>query len=79
MKLKAGTIKRIHVNQLNMRANRKDNGNRPVFSVRTSRGTFYGKNVKLHGPAEFIDSTYKPLSCGARIWCATKSAVTISK
>lgn len=79
MHLKAGTIKRIHVNQQNMRANRKDGGRRPVFTVQTSNGPYRGFNVKVHGSCEFIDSTHKPLKCGARIWVSTKAAVTIEE
>lgn len=78
MKLKAGVIKRIHVNQHHHRANRKDGGSRPVFTVKTTNGNYYGQSVKISGPCEFVNSV-KPLSCGAHIWCSTTSEVEVIK
>ena len=78
-KLKAGTIKRVHVSQPNLRANMKDGGNRPVFSVQTSKGVFHGNNIEIDGLVTFVNSQHKPLSCGARIWVVTKDAVTLKE
>lgn len=70
-------VKRIHVNQANMRANRKDGGRRPVFSVRTSMGVLWGREVEVVGRSKLVYPD-KPLSCGARVWIETRSAVIIT-
>jgi hypothetical protein len=68
------SLKRIHVSQPNIKANHKDGGNRPVFSILES-----GKRVQhSHGfrvvsdtgevLLEGIYNENKPLSCGARVW-----------
>ena len=74
--LRKGTIKRIHVNQANLRANRKDAGTRPVFSVRTSKGVVWGHEVDIRGTSKLIHPD-KPLSCGARIWIETRAEVRV--
>lgn len=71
----AGTIKRIHVSQVNLRANRKDNGTRPLFTIQTSKGPLYANHVEIKGKTALVDSTHKPLKCGARVWIETRAAV----
>lgn len=78
MKIKKSLIKRIHVQQKNIKANHKDKGKRPVFSVRTSKGTFHGSLIKIKGPSELIYGGQSPLSCGARAWITTRAEVEIS-
>lgn len=74
----AGPIKRIHVNQHHIKANRK-NGNEdlPVFTVKTSRLNVRGQSVKIIGESETIYSPDKPLSCGARVWVQTTAEVHV--
>lgn len=73
--LDAGTVKRIHVSQVNLRANRKDGGNRTVFTIQTSKGPLYARSVDVKGASRLVYSPDKPLSCGARVWIETKAAV----
>lgn len=69
-------IKRIHVNQHNIRAN-KDGGNRPVITVKTYNDNQYGHAVEILGPSKVIYSPDKPLSCGAKVWIETTAEVII--
>lgn len=77
LKLKPGRLKRIHVNQPNLRANAKDSGDRPVFSIQTSHGVLWGHHVITNGPSEVVFRE-RPLSCGARCWVETRAEVVIS-
>lgn len=77
--VKKGIIKRIHVVQPNIRANKKDGGNRPVISVRTSAKIYRGSAVKINGPSALVYRPDRPLSCGARLWIETKSEVVIDE
>ncbi len=76
MMIRKGLIKRIHVSQVNLRANRK-NGNDalPVFTIQTSKGPRYASHVDIDGPSKLVNSPNKPLSCGARIWIETHAEV----
>ena len=70
-------IKRIHVNQHRIKANKKHNLNDPVITVKTSKSNTYGHEVVINGPSKVIYSPDKPLSCGARVWIETDSEVQI--
>jgi len=70
-------IKRIHVNQHRIKANKKHNLNDPVITVKTSKSNTYGHEVVINGPRKVIYSPDKPLSCGARVWIETESEVKI--
>jgi len=70
-------IKRIHVNQHNIRANAKDNGKRPVITVKTYKTNQYGHEVVIHGESKVVYRPDKPLSCGAKVWIETDADVEI--
>lgn len=72
-------LKRIHINQHNIRANRKNGTSKPVITVKTSKSNDYGHRVVINGPSELIYSPCKPLSCGATVWIETDSLVQIVK
>lgn len=74
--LKAGTIKRLHVNRHVMAANRRTGDSQPALTVQTSNGPYRGKYIRISGGSTFVQSS-KPLSCGARAWIKTKAEVTI--
>ena len=67
----------IHVNQHNIKKNRKDNLNLPVLTVKTYKSNIYTNRVKINGPSEIMYSPDKPLSCGAHVWIETLSDVEI--
>ena len=76
MKLSAGTIKRVHVNQHNIKAN-ATGGKEPVLTVKTSGGNHKGNRVVIGGPSELVYSPDKPLDCGAKVWIETRSSVEV--
>jgi hypothetical protein len=70
--------KRIHVNQHNIKANRKNgNDDLPVFTVKTYKENIKGNEIHINGPSSVIYEPDKPLSCGAHAWIETKSDVTV--
>ena len=69
-------IKRLHVNQHNIRANIKDDEDRPIFTWKAGKNNYYGHEVDIHGPSTLVYPE-KPMSCGARVWIETVSPVTI--
>lgn len=79
MTLPKNTIKRIHVNQHHLRANRKDGGNRPVLTIQTSKGPVYADHVDIKGASSLVFRPEKPLSCGARIWIETHARVDYTR
>jgi hypothetical protein len=70
--------KRIHVNQHNIRANGKDNGNRPVITVKTYKDNRYCNQVEILGESKVLYRPDKPLSCGAKVWIETDSDVRLT-
>ena len=73
-----GLLKRIHVNQHNIKANAKDGGSRPPVTVKTSKQNHKCHNAVIYGRSVVRYSPDKPLSCGARMWIETKAAVALA-
>lgn len=67
-------ISRIHVNQHHIRANAKDGGNRPCFTIKRSTGTLYARQVEILGPSKVVYDT-DGLSCGAKCWIETDASL----
>jgi hypothetical protein len=67
--------KRIHVNQHNIKANKKDGGNRPVLTVKTYKDNTTCNEVEILGPSRLVYAPENPLSCGARVWIETTAEV----
>lgn len=78
----AGNIKRIHVDQHVIRANKKYGTDDPAITVQTAmRSPTGSRSWKCHraswdGPTEIV-SGEKPLSCGARVWVETHAEVRV--
>ena len=70
-------IKRIHVNQHNLKWNRTHDDKRPPISVITYKGTTHGDKIDIQGPSEIIHRPEKPLSCGAHIWVETHACLEL--
>ena len=68
---------RIHVNQHNIRRNRKEGTNDPVITAKTYKSNEYGHEVDIQGPSRVVYSPDKPLSCGAVLWIETSSDVVV--
>tara|TARA_R100001163_G_C4997320_1_gene147765 strand:+ start:93 stop:311 length:219 start_codon:yes stop_codon:yes gene_type:complete len=70
-------LKRIHVNQHNVRSNKKNGTNKPVITVKTSKSNDYAHQVEVLGPSKVIYRPDKPLSCGAKVWIETTAEVIL--
>ncbi len=69
----------IHVNRHNIRSNKVNGTNKPVFTVKQSgKKNRYGHSVKVDGPVEFVYRPCSPLSCGAVAWVKTYANVVVS-
>lgn len=66
----------IHVNRAHIAANAKDGGNRPVYTIKSSGRTRYGREVIVHGPSKLVYDG-RQLSCGARAWIETDSDIEV--
>ena len=80
--LPAGTKCRLHVNQNMIKADRKDGGRRPVFTVKRRGKTSTGSSCWiLDGDgrvvARLVYRPDDPLSCGARAWIETDLDVVV--
>lgn len=73
--IKAGIIKRIHVDRRVVAHNTANRTNKPAITIQLSRGPIKARSVKIDGPVFFAQSR-KPLACGARVWMETRSRVT---
>lgn len=69
--------KKIHINQHEIKKNRKDGGDRPVITCKTYKSNDYAHEVEINGPCKIIYRPDKPLSCGAHVWIETDSEVII--
>lgn len=69
----------IHVNQHRIRANKKNDTNEPVITVKRGRKNTYCHQVHIDGPSDVIYSGNAKtlLPCGARVAVVTDSPVTI--
>ena len=73
--LDGGTLKRIHVNQLNLRRRIKQTCDAPCYTVKYQGQTYWAKEIEIMGPSRLIERIDNPLSCGARLWIETNSPV----
>jgi hypothetical protein len=67
----------IHVNRQHIAQNAKDEGNRPVYTVKLNTGNIrYAREVNVLGPSKLVyDGTQ--LSCGARAWIETHAELEL--
>ena len=77
VKIKSGTIKRIHVNQHNIRHNAKSEDKKPVLTCKTSKGNFKADAIHIYGPSAVVYSADDPLACGAKVWIQTTAEVEL--
>ena len=69
----------IHVNQHVIRANKNNNENNPVLTIKQGRKNTYCHEVDIKGPSKVVysgnDKTL--LSCGARVAVLTESEIEV--
>ena len=67
----------IHVNQHEIKANKKNGNNNPVLIVKTYKSNTYAHGVIIKGSSKVVYSPFKPLSCGAKVWIETEAEVEV--
>jgi hypothetical protein len=68
-------LKRIHVNQHIIRANRRHGLNDAPITVKTYQANIRAHRVAIDGPSEVVYSPATPLPCGARLWIETRAPI----
>lgn len=66
----------IHVNRQHIAMNAKDDGNRPVYTIKRSGATRYAREVVINGPSRMVYNGTQ-LTCGARAWIETDAELTL--
>ena len=72
----------IHVNQHEIKKNRKDGSNNPVLTCKTYKDNNYAHEAVIldDNGKEVARVVYRPdnpLSCGAHVWIETKNKVVL--
>jgi hypothetical protein len=72
----------IHVNQHNIKHNRKNEEKKPVLTVKTYKDNRLGDTAIIRDAAgkeiaRIVYSPDKPLSCGAHVWIETQYPVDV--
>lgn len=73
--LRAGTIKRIHVDRRVLAMNRKHGTKEPAWTIQTSKGPIKCREWWTTGLAWGSGPEAKQLSCGARMYIVTYAKV----
>lgn len=66
----------IHVNRQHIAMNAKDQGNRPVYTIKTGGKTRYAREVFINGPSRLVYNGSQ-LSCGARAWIESEAPLEL--
>lgn len=78
MLLAAGALKRIHVNQSNLRRRIFEPGNdTPCYTIKHKGKTYWAREVTIDGQSRIAERIDDPLSCGARLFIETQAAVLL--
>jgi hypothetical protein len=72
-----GGLKRIHVNQANLRRCAQSPGAAPCYTLKYRSRTHWATEVEILGPSRLVERISNPLGCGARLWIETTSAVRL--
>jgi hypothetical protein len=67
----------IHVNRQHIAMNRKDGGNRPIYTIKMGGKTVYARAVEWDGPSKLVHQGQQ-LPCGARAWIETHAELTLT-
>lgn len=73
----SGTKAIIHVNRHHIAANAKDQGKRPVYTIKRGGKTTYARRVEINGPSILVQDDNQ-LSCGARVWIETHADLILT-
>ena len=79
--LRKGIMKRIHVNQHEIKHNTKTGENRPVLTCKLSSANYKANTIQVLDEDKNVVLTLgysdNPLAFGARVWIETKNAVRL--
>ena len=75
--LRAGVIKRVHVNGHAVKVCSKGGEQVPCITIQTSKGVFRCHELRFHGMTDLIERIQEPLKSGARIWLETIDEVEV--
>ncbi len=75
--LPGGALKRIHVNQNNLRGRVAGTGSNPCYTVKHKGQTYWATEVVIDGQSRLVERIDNPLGCGARLWIETTAAVQL--
>ena len=76
-RLHKGYIKRIHVNQHVIKANKKHDRSDPVLTIKTTGENIKANHIMIGDNVRLCYSPESPLACGATIWIETTEQVSI--
>ena len=77
IQLQKGYIKRIHVNQHIIKANKKTGSNDPVLTIKTTSDNIKANHIMIGDNVRLCYAPESPLACGATIWIETTEEVSI--
>jgi len=75
--LQKGYIKRIHVNQHIIKANKKTGANNPVLTIKTTKDNIKANHIMIGDNVRLCYAPDSPLACGATIWIETTEEINI--
>ena len=75
--LQNGYIKRIHVNQHIIKANKKNGTNEPVLTIKTTSDNIKANHIMIGENVRLCYAPESPLACGATIWIETTEEIHI--
>lgn len=75
--LQKGYIKRIHVNQNIIKANKKTGSNDPVLTIKTTKNNIKANHIMIGNNVRLCYAPDSPLACGATIWIETTEEIQI--
>ena len=76
-RLHKGYVKRIHVNQHVIKANKKNGTNDLVLTIKTTGGNIKANHIMIGDNVRLCYAPESPLACGATIWIETTEQVSI--
>jgi hypothetical protein len=77
--LQNGYIKRIHVNQHIIKANKKNGTNDPVLTIKTTSDNIKANHIMIGENVRLCYAPESPLACGATIWIETTEEIHIQE
>lgn len=77
IQLNKGYIKRIHVNQHIIKANKKTGANDPVLTIKTTSDNIKANHIMIGDNVRLCYAPESPLACGATIWIETTDEINI--